>query len=74
MNSLRILNLNDDVIDFFHIKYEKVGRISAGVGVNVEITFLPKVNEDIHTGIFCLIFIIILDSLFIVLIIKTIIK
>ena len=66
LNSLRILNLNDDVIDFFHIKYEKVGRISAGVGVNVEITFLPKVNEDIHTGIFYLIFIIILYSLFLI--------
>ena len=50
LNSFRLLNLNDNVIDFFDIKYEKLGRVSAGVGINVEIVFAPKVNEDIHTG------------------------
>ena len=74
LNSVRLLNLNDNVIDFFNIKYEKVGRISAGVGINIEITFLPKINEDIHTGSFHFIFIFIFSCDCFILLIIPIIK
>ena len=69
LNSVRLVNLNDNVIDFFNIKYEKVGRISAGVGINIEITFSPKINEDIHTGSFYFLFFIFLFYFFLVLIV-----
>jgi hypothetical protein len=51
-NSFKLLNIHDDFIDFFTVTYEKLGRMSAGVGVNIEIIFNPKINEDIHTGLY----------------------
>lgn len=50
-NSFKILSLSDDVIDFFEISYEKPGRMSAGVSCVIDITFTPKVNEDIFSYI-----------------------
>jgi hypothetical protein len=49
-NSFKLLNIHDDFIDFFTVTYEKLGRMSAGVSVNIEIIFNPKINEDVHTG------------------------
>ena len=49
-NSFKLLDLPDNCIDFFVINYEKVGRVSAGVSVSIEVTFTPLVNEDIHSG------------------------
>lgn len=46
-NSFQLLPLKDDIIDFFEIKYEKPGRMSAGTSCSLEITFTPKINEDI---------------------------
>lgn len=48
-NSFRLLNLTDDVIDFFEITFEKPGRVSAGVSCPLEIIFVPKTNKDIFT-------------------------
>ena len=46
-NSFKILDLPESVTDFFEISYERPGRMSAGMSVLLEITFMPKVNEDI---------------------------
>ncbi|CAM9260061.1 unnamed protein product, partial [Ectocarpus fasciculatus] len=46
-NSFQLLPLKDDIIDFFEIVYEKPGRMSAGVSCSLEITFTPKINNDI---------------------------
>jgi hypothetical protein len=46
-NSFQLLPLDDSFIDFFEIVYEKPGRMSAGVSCSLEITFSPKLNEDI---------------------------
>ena len=48
-NSFKILDLDDDVVDFFVVKFEKPGRVSAGVSTSIEITFSPEVNTDINT-------------------------
>jgi len=48
-NSFRLLNLTDDVIDFFEISFEKPGRVSAGVSCPLDIVFAPKTNKDIFT-------------------------
>eukprot|EP00520_Triparma_pacifica_P008880 CAMPEP_0118648866 /NCGR_PEP_ID=MMETSP0785-20121206/9393_1 /TAXON_ID=91992 /ORGANISM="Bolidomonas pacifica, Strain CCMP 1866" /LENGTH=1682 /DNA_ID=CAMNT_0006541105 /DNA_START=151 /DNA_END=5195 /DNA_ORIENTATION=+ len=48
-NSFKILDLPETVTDFFEISYERPGRMSAGMSVLLEITFMPKVNEDIIT-------------------------
>ena len=53
-NTFKLLDLTDSYVDFFEITYEKLGRMSAGVSVNIEIVFSPKMNEDIHTGMICL--------------------
>lgn len=50
-NSFKLLELDDDVIDFFTITYEKPGRMSAGVSCTLEIVFAPEMNKDILTTI-----------------------
>lgn len=50
-NSFKLLDLDDDVIDFFVITYEKPGRMSAGVSCTLEIVFTPQINKDILTSI-----------------------
>jgi len=50
-NSFKMLNLSDDVTDFFVITFEKPGRMSAGVSCPIDIVFTPKVNQDIKTHI-----------------------
>ena len=50
-NSFKLLDLDDDVIDFFIISYEKPGRMSAGVSCTLEIVFTPQINKDIITNI-----------------------
>eukprot|EP01038_Epipyxis_sp_PR26KG_P006513 gene6513-8951_t len=50
-NSFKVLELNDNVIDFFTITYDKPGRMSAGVSCRLEILFKPEINEDIYTFI-----------------------
>jgi len=45
--SFKILDLNEKITDFFEIKYDRQGRMSAGMSVSIEVTFMPKVNEDI---------------------------
>ena len=50
-NSFRLLDLADDVIDFFVIKYTKPGRMSAGMSCPLEVTFSPKINTDIFSSI-----------------------
>ena len=46
-NSFKILDLPESITDFFEIKYERPGRMSAGMAVLLDICFTPKVNEDI---------------------------
>jgi len=46
-NNFKILDLPETVTDFFEIKYTRPGRMSAGRSVTLEITFMPKLNEDI---------------------------
>lgn len=50
-NSFRIIDLTDDVVDFFVITFDKPGRMSAGVSCPIEVTFTPKINQDIKTFI-----------------------
>jgi len=48
-NSFKLLDLEDEFIDFFLIKYDKPGRMSAGMSCSLDITFKPQLNKDIHT-------------------------
>ena len=48
-NSFKILPLDDAIIDFFEITFEKPGRMSAGVSCPLTIKFKPEVNEDIRS-------------------------
>lgn len=50
-NSFRIIDLPDDIIDFFVLTYDKPGRMSAGVSCTLEVTFTPQINEDIFSAI-----------------------
>ncbi|KDO29017.1 hypothetical protein SPRG_06072 [Saprolegnia parasitica CBS 223.65] len=50
-NHFKLLPLPDDVRDFFDIKYEKPGRMSAGMTCRVHVTFLPRRNADLETHI-----------------------
>jgi hypothetical protein len=50
-NSFKLLDLPDEVVDFFTITYERPGRMSAGVSCFIDIEFVPKVNADIYTAI-----------------------
>ena len=49
-NSFKLLELSEDIVELFTISYERMGRMSAGVSVNIEIIFSPKKNVDIHSG------------------------
>ena len=42
--------MSEDIVECFTISYERMGRMSAGVSVNIEIIFSPKRNVDIHSG------------------------
>jgi hypothetical protein len=48
-NSFKILALDDTIVDFFEITFEKPGRMSAGVSCPLTIKFKPEVNEDIRS-------------------------
>lgn len=50
-NSFKILDLEDEYVDFFNITFEKPGRMSAGVSCSMEIRFKPELNEDIFTSV-----------------------
>ena len=47
-NTFKVLDLPDEVRDFFHIKYTRPGRMSAGMTCTLQITFVPKTQHDIH--------------------------
>ena len=57
-NHFKLLDLEDEIKDFFEITYEKPGRMSAGTSCSILIEFDPKLNKDIvsvlpvlsHTG------------------------
>ena len=49
-NSFKLVELSEDLVELFTISYERMGRMSAGVSVNIEIIFSPKRNIDIHSG------------------------
>ena len=51
-NSFKLLELPEDIVELITISYERMGRMSAGVSVNIEIIFSPKNNVDIHSGKF----------------------
>jgi hypothetical protein len=51
-NSFKLLELSEEIVELITISYERMGRMSAGVSVNIEIIFSPKKNIDIHSGIF----------------------
>ena len=46
-----MLDLPDNVRDFFEVSYLKPGRMSAGTSCSIDVTFKPQVNEDIFTEI-----------------------
>lgn len=48
-NSFKLLPLEDNIRDFFHIKYTPSGRMSAGLSTSVTITFTPQLNQDIDS-------------------------
>jgi len=48
-NSFKIIALDDAIVDFFEITFEKPGRMSAGVSCPLTIKFKPEVNEDIRS-------------------------
>ena len=50
-NSFKLLDLDDAIIDFFVIKFERPGRMSAGVSCPIHITFTPQVRQDIFSSI-----------------------
>ena len=50
-NTFRVLDMADEVKDFFDIKYTRPGRMSAGKSCPVTITFTPKLSDDIETSI-----------------------
>ena len=49
-NSFKLVEMSEDIVEYFTISYERMGRMSAGVSVNIEIVFSPKRNIDIHSG------------------------
>lgn len=49
-NSFKLVEMSEDIVEYFAISYERMGRMSAGVSVNIEIIFSPKRNIDIHSG------------------------
>jgi hypothetical protein len=53
-NTFRVVDLPDDIKDFFVVKYTRPGRMSAGMACTVHITFTPKLNRDIEAFLPCL--------------------
>ena len=47
-NSFKLLPLEDNIKDFFHIVYTPSGRMSAGLSTTITITFTPQLNRDIN--------------------------
>ena len=47
-NTFKLQRLQDDICDFFEIKYKLPGYISAGLTCDLHITFEPKIPEDIN--------------------------
>ncbi|OQS07554.1 hypothetical protein THRCLA_00440 [Thraustotheca clavata] len=50
-NNFKLLPLPDDIRDFFDIKYDKPGRMSAGMTCRLFVSFCPRLNIDIETQI-----------------------
>ncbi|OQS00893.1 hypothetical protein ACHHYP_02182 [Achlya hypogyna] len=50
-NHFKLLPLPDDVRDFFDIKYDKPGRMSAGMTCRVQVSFCARLNVDIETHV-----------------------
>jgi hypothetical protein len=50
-NSFKLLELPNNVRDFFEISYDKPGRMPAGTSCSVEVVFRPSVNGDIRTAL-----------------------
>ena len=48
-NSFKLLPLEDNIKDFFHIQYTPSGRMSAGLSTTITITFTPQLNQDIDS-------------------------
>mmetsp|Transcript_63056 Transcript_63056/g.168998 ORF Transcript_63056/g.168998 Transcript_63056/m.168998 type:complete len:1536 (+) Transcript_63056:90-4697(+) len=48
-NQFKLLPLDEAVRDFFEIKFQPPGRMSAGVTCTITIWFVPKLNEDIYS-------------------------
>jgi len=48
-NSFKLLPLEDNIKDFFHIQYTPTGRMSAGLSTTITITFTPQLNQDINS-------------------------
>lgn len=48
-NSFKLLDLEDEFIDFFTITFERPGRMSAGMSCSIEVVFKPQLNQDIFT-------------------------
>jgi len=48
-NSFKLLPLKDEIRDFFDIKYQPAGRMSAGLTTTIKITFTPQLNQDIFS-------------------------
>lgn len=47
----QVMDLPDDVRDFFEIKYERAGGMSPGMSCNLEILFTPKIEADIVSAL-----------------------
>ena len=50
-NSFKLLELPNNVRDFFEVSYDKPGRMSAGTSCSVEVVFRPSANSDIRTAL-----------------------
>lgn len=48
-NSFKLLPLEDNIKDFFHIQYTPTGRMSAGLSTTITVTFTPQLNQDINS-------------------------
>ena len=45
-NSFKLLQLDDEIIDFFEIDYKPSGRIPAGISTPMTLKFTPMVDKD----------------------------
>ena len=48
-NQFKLLPMDDRIRDFFEIKFDPPGRMSAGVSTKFQLKFLPKLYQDIWT-------------------------